>query len=69
MGREVLDQNVYVLSLPSLKCAYASRRMLEEMDGHVDGTSNRLAKAQRRMQGFIRENQSMFAPLPSSPTS
>ncbi|BGP39998.1 hypothetical protein JCM10450v2_003978 [Rhodotorula kratochvilovae] len=42
MGREVFEQN----------------RMLEELDDHVDSTAGRLAKAQRRMDRFVRENNS-----------
>ncbi|KAL8279257.1 hypothetical protein RQP46_008294 [Phenoliferia psychrophenolica] len=42
MGREVFDQNV----------------MLEALEHDVDRTTGRLGKAQKRLQGFIRENQS-----------
>lgn len=49
--------------------------MLDELDSHVDSTSHRLTKAQRRMQNFIKENQSAFAvssrfrSLPLTPSS
>ncbi|KAK4047980.1 hypothetical protein OIV83_005014 [Microbotryomycetes sp. JL201] len=42
VGREVYDQN----------------RLLEDIDGHVDSTGNRLEKAQRRMNKFIDDNKS-----------
>ncbi|TNY20495.1 hypothetical protein DMC30DRAFT_416908 [Rhodotorula diobovata] len=42
MGREVFEQN----------------QMIEELDEHVDSTAGRLAKAQRKMDRFVRENNS-----------
>ncbi|GAA5987969.1 hypothetical protein JCM10908_007293 [Rhodotorula pacifica] len=42
MGQEVFEQN----------------RMLDEIDEHVDSTSSRLAKAQNRMDRFVREHNS-----------
>ncbi|GEM07301.1 syntaxin 6 [Rhodotorula toruloides] len=42
MGREVYEQN----------------QLLDELDQQVDSTSGRLAKAQRRMDRFVRENNS-----------
>ncbi|ORY49290.1 hypothetical protein BCR35DRAFT_297091 [Leucosporidium creatinivorum] len=41
MGREVFDQNV----------------LLDEIDSHVDSTSNRLERAQRKMEKFIQSNK------------
>ncbi|GAA5913931.1 uncharacterized protein JCM6883_000123 [Sporobolomyces salmoneus] len=40
IGTEVYDQN----------------RMIDELDQHVDSTSSRLAKAQRKMDKFMRDN-------------
>lgn len=34
----------------------SARRMLGEIDEHVDATSSRLAKAQNRMDRFVREH-------------
>ncbi|GAA5897034.1 hypothetical protein JCM8208_006150 [Rhodotorula glutinis] len=42
MGREVFEQN----------------QMIDELDEHVDSTAGRLAKAQRKMDRFVRENNS-----------
>lgn len=42
MGQEVFDQNI----------------MLDDLDGHVETTSTRLNKAQRKLQRFVRDNQS-----------
>lgn len=35
-----------------------TRRLIEELDAHVDSTSNRLERAQRRMDRFIKSNKS-----------
>lgn len=35
--------------------------MLDELDSQVDSTTNRLGRAQRRMDKFIKDNQSKFA--------
>lgn len=32
--------------------------MLEDLDSHLDETTNKLSKAQRRMGNFIKQNQS-----------
>lgn len=65
MGREVYEQNQCVdlqpflpLTLTLLFC-----RLLDELDQHVDSTSSRLAKAQKRMDRFVREN-SAFTSVP-----
>ncbi|GAA5930009.1 hypothetical protein JCM3775_004485 [Rhodotorula graminis] len=42
MGREVFEQN----------------QMIDELDEHVDSTAGRLAKAQRKMDRFVREHNS-----------
>ncbi|KAM0751800.1 hypothetical protein T439DRAFT_379888 [Meredithblackwellia eburnea MCA 4105] len=45
MGQEVVDQNI----------------MLEALEHDVDRTTGRLSKAQRRLQSFIRENQTLIS--------
>lgn len=53
---------------PSLPHALtiSSRRLLDELDQHVDSTSSRLAKAQRRMDRFVRENSAFTSASPHS---
>jgi len=57
VSRAVASSSVYP-RLMSTVCWAPS--MLDEIDSHVDRTSSRLDKAQRKMARFIEQNQSRF---------
>jgi hypothetical protein len=63
MGQEVFEQNQQVAISksratwePARLTPSPSLRLISEIDEHVDSTSSRLAKAQNRMDRFVREH-------------
>lgn len=52
-----------------LTAACGPLRMLDDIDSHVDRTSTKLDKAQRKMAKFIKQNQSEFASMSRRDTS